>query len=66
MTRVASVTAKALRLVVWPRRESQASVPAKWRDAAEEAAALRRRENHYRRIRDAVEASFWMNGGRYV
>jgi hypothetical protein len=66
MIRVASVTAKAPRLVAWPGRESRAPVLSKQRDPAEQAAALRRSENHYRLVRDAAEASFWMNGGRYV
>ncbi len=66
MIRVASVTAKAPRLVAWPGRESRAPVPSKRRDPAEQAATLKRSEAHYCRIRDAAEASFWMNGGRYL
>ncbi len=66
MIRVASVTAKAPRLVAWPRRESRAPVPSKRRGPAEQAAALKRSEAHYRHIKDGAEASFWMNGGHYV
>ena len=66
MIRVASVTAKAPWLVLWPRRESRASAQSKQRGPAEQAAALKRSEPHYRLVRDAAEASFWMNDGRYV
>ncbi|MEE8346412.1 MAG: hypothetical protein V3S20_03590 [Dehalococcoidia bacterium] len=66
MIRVASVTAKAPRLVAWPRRESRAPVPSKRRGPAEQAAALKRSEAHSRHIKDGAEASFWMNGGHYV
>ncbi len=66
MIRVASVTAKAPRLVLWPRRESRASARSKQRGPAAQAAALKRSEAHYRLVRDTAEASFWMNGGHYV
>jgi hypothetical protein len=66
MIRVTSVTAKAPWLIPWPRRESRAPVPPKQRDPAEQAAALKRSEAHYRRVRDVIEASFFMNGGRYL
>ena len=66
MIRVTSVTAKALWLVHLPWRESRAPVAPKQRDSAEQAAAIQRSEAHYRRVRDAVEASFLMNGGRYL
>ena len=66
MTTVAGVTAKAPRLAVWPRRVFQAPIPSKRRGPAEEAAALMRSESHYRRVKERVEASFWMNGGRYL
>ena len=65
MIRVSGVTAKAPWLAP-SRRESAAPVPPKQRDPAEQAAALQRSEAHYRRVRDAVEASFLMNGGRYL
>ena len=65
MTTVAGVTAKAPWLAVWPRREFQAPVPPKRRGPAEQAAALKRSESHYRRVKETVEASFMMNGGRY-
>ena len=66
MIRVISVTAKAPCLVHLPRRESRAPVAPKQRDPAEQAAALQRGEAHYRRVRDAIEASFLVNGGRYL
>ncbi len=65
MTTVAGITAKAPRLAVWPRREFPAPVPSKRRGPAEMAAALKRSESHYRRVKETVEASFMMNGGRY-
>jgi hypothetical protein len=65
MTTVAGVTAKASRLAVWPRRELRAAVPSGRRGPAEEAAALKRSESHYRRVKETIEASFWMNGGRH-
>jgi hypothetical protein len=65
MTTVAGVTAKAPELAVWPRRELQTPVPSERRDPAEQAAALKRSESHYRRVKGAVEASFWVNGGRH-
>ncbi len=64
MTTVAGITAKAPGLAVWPRGE--APVPSKRRGPAEEAAALKRSESHYRRVKESVEASFLMNGGRYL
>ena len=66
MIRVSSITAKAPWLAIPSRRESATAVPPKQRDAAEQAAALQRSDAHYRRVRDAVEASFLMNGGRYL
>ncbi len=66
MIRDVSVTAKAPWLVPWPLRESRASARSKQRDPAEQAAALGRSEAQYRLVRDTTEASFWMNGGRYV
>jgi hypothetical protein len=66
MTTVAGITAKAPRLAVWPRREFQAPVPSMRRGPAEQAAALKRSESHYRRVKESVEASFVMNGGRYL
>ena len=66
MTTVAGVTARAPGLAVWPRREFQAPVPSKRRGPAEQAAALKRSESHYRRVKESVEASFLMNGGRYL
>ncbi len=63
MTTVAGVTVKAPRLAVWPRRESQAVVPSGRLGPAEEAEALKRSESQYRRVKESVEASFWMNGG---
>ena len=66
MIRVTSVTAKASWLVHLPRRESRTPVAPKQRDPAEQAAALQRSETHYRRVRDAIEVSFLMNGGRYL
>ena len=66
MIRVSCITAKAPWLAIPSRRESAAAVPPKQRDAAEQAAALQRSETHYRRVRDAIEASFLMNGGRYL
>lgn len=66
MTTVAGITAKAPRLAVWPRREFPAPVPSKRRGAAEHAAALKRSESHYRRVKESVEASFLMDGGRYL
>jgi hypothetical protein len=65
MTTIAGVTARAPRLAVWPRRVFQAPVRSKQRGPAEEAAALERSESHYRRVKETVEASFWMNGGRH-
>lgn len=65
MTRVAGVTAKATRLAVWPRRDLHAPVPSKRRGPAEQAAALKRSESHYRRVKDSIEAFFIMNGGRF-
>jgi hypothetical protein len=65
MTAAAGARARAPRLAVWPRRASQAPTPSKRRDPAEQAAALRRSESHYRRVKDSTEASFLMNGGRY-
>jgi hypothetical protein len=65
MIRVSGVTAKAP-WVAPSRRQSAATVPPKQRDPAEQAAALQRSEAHYRRVRDAVGASFLMNGGRYL
>ena len=50
MTTVAGITAKAPRLAVWPRREFQAPVPSQRRGPAEQAAALKRSESHYRRV----------------
>ena len=66
MARFASVTVRAPRLALRPRRESEAPVPSKKRDPAEEAEALQRSETHYRRVRDAAEVSFLTNGGRYL
>jgi hypothetical protein len=66
MTTVAGITARAPRLAIWPRRVFQAPVPSKRRGPAEAAAALERSESHYRRVKESVEASFWMNGGRYL
>ena len=66
MTTVAGITAKAPGLAVWPRREFQAPVPSKRHDPAEEAAALKRSESHYRRVKESVGASFLMDGGRYL
>lgn len=66
MTTVADITAKAPRLAVWPRREFSAPVPSKRRGPAEQAAALKRSESHYRRVKESLEASFLMNGGRYL
>lgn len=66
MTTVAGITAKAPRLAVWPRREFPASVPSRRRGPEEQAAALKRSESHYRRVKESVEASFLMNGGRYL
>ena len=63
--RVPEITAK----VPWlapSRRQSAAPVPPKQRDPAEQAVALQRSEAHYRRVRDAVVASFLINGGRYL
>jgi hypothetical protein len=65
MIRVCSITPKAPWLT-FSRRESAAAVPPKQRDPAEQAAALQRSDAHYRRVRDAIEASFLMNGGRYL
>ena len=65
MIGVPDVTAKAHWLAPW-RREPAAPVPSRRRDAAEQAAALHRSEAHYRRVRDAVQASFLINGGRYL
>ena len=65
MTTIAGIAARAPRLAVWPRRAFPAPVPSKQRGPAEEAAALKRSESHYRRVKDSVEASFWMNSGRY-
>jgi hypothetical protein len=36
------------------------------RGQAEQAAALKRSESHYRRVKESVETSFIMNGGRYL
>ena len=66
MIRACDVTAKAPWLAIPLRRESATAIPPKQRDPAEQAAALQRSETHYRRVRDAVEASFLMNGGRYI
>lgn len=66
MIRVSSITAKAPWLAIPSRRESTTPVPPKQRDPAEQAAAFQRRETHYRGVRDAIEASFLMNGGRYL
>ena len=66
MTTVAGITAKAPRFAVWPRREVSAPVPSKRRGPAEQAAALKRSESHYRRVKDSVEASFIMDGGRLL
>ena len=66
MTTVAGITAKAPRLAVWPRREFRAPVRSQRRGPAEQAAALKRSESHYRRVKERVEASFLMNGGRYL
>jgi hypothetical protein len=66
MTTVAGVTVKVLRLAVWPRRDFQAPVPSKQRGPAEQAAALKRSESHYRRVKDSMEASFLMSGGRFL
>ncbi len=52
MIRVASGMAKVL---LWPRRESGASARSKQRGPAEQAAALKRSEAHYRLVRDAAE-----------
>jgi len=65
MIRVCGVTAKAPWLAP-SRRQSAAPVPPKQRDPAEQAVALQRSEAHFRRVRHAVEASFLMNGGRYL
>lgn len=66
MARFASVTVRAPRLAAWQRRESKAPARSKKRDPAEEAQALQRSETHDRRVRDAAEVSFLMNGGRYL
>jgi hypothetical protein len=66
MIRVTSVTAKAPCVVHLPRRKSRTPVAPKQRDPAEQAAALQRSEAHYRRVRAAVDATFLMNGGRYL
>ncbi len=66
MIRVSSITAKHPWLAIPYRRGSATPAPPKQRDPTEQAAALQRMESHYRRVRDAVEASFLMNGGRYV
>ena len=66
MTTVAGITARAPRLAVWPRREFPAPVPSKRRGPAEQAAALKRSESHYRRVKESVEASFVMDGGRFL
>ena len=66
MTTVGGTTAKVTRLAIWPRREPRGAVPSKRRGPAEEAAALKRSERHYRRVKERVETSFWMNGGRYL
>jgi hypothetical protein len=66
MTTIADVTAKAPRLAIWPRRVFQAPVPSMRRGPAEVAVALERSESHYRRVKESVEASFWMNGGRFL
>jgi hypothetical protein len=66
MIRVCSITAKAPWLANPSRRGSAAAVPPKQRDAAERAAALQRSETHYHRVRDAIAATFLMNGGRYL
>lgn len=65
MTRVCGITAKAPWLIPWAR-VSAAPVSPKQRDPAERAAALQRSEAHRRRVRDAMQASFLMNGGRYL
>lgn len=66
MIRAISATAKAPRLVHIPRWKSRAPTPSGRPDTAERAAALSQSEAHYRRVRDAAEASFFMNGGRYL
>jgi hypothetical protein len=66
MTRVASIAVKSPRLAFWSRRESRVPAPRRQQDPAEQAAASRRSESHYRRVRDVTEASFFMNGGRYL
>ncbi len=65
MIRVSGITAKAPCLTA-SRQKSAAPVRHKQRDAAEQAAALQRSETHYRRLRHTVEATFLMNGGRYL
>jgi hypothetical protein len=65
MIRVCGITAKAPWLAP-SRREPAAPVRRKQRGAAEQAAALQRSEAHARRVRDAVEATFVMNGGRFL
>jgi hypothetical protein len=66
MTTVAGDTVKAPRLAIWPRRDFRAPVPSKRRGPAEQAAALKRSESHYRRVKDSMEASFLMSGGRFL
>jgi len=63
--KVCSITPKAPWLT-FSRQDSATPVPPKQRDAAEQAAALQRSDAHYRRVTDAIEASFLMNGGRYL
>lgn len=64
MTRLYGLTAKAPWLAP-SRRAPAGPIPPKQREAAEQAAALRRSEAHYRRVRHLTEASFLMNGGRH-
>ncbi len=66
MTRIASITAKSRRLTLRSRRVSWSPAPARQRDPAEQAAAFQRSETHFRRVRDATETSFLLNGGRHV
>ena len=66
MIRVSSTVIKAPWLLLRPREKSPDPTPSKQRDAIDEAAASHRREATSRRIRDATEASFFMDGGRFL
>ncbi len=66
MTRIASITAKSRRLALRSGRVPRSPAPARQRDPAEQAAAAQRSESRFRRVRDATETSFLLNGGGHV